>query len=339
MNNENYAALVTLDWGDKEHAFVTEVGENSMETGKMPATAEALHGWLEQLHQRTNGGLVALALEGGKSSVMHALLVHPWLVIYPVHPSTSERFRTAFTPSGAKDDVPDAMVLLNILKQHRHKLRPLRIDTAETRKLAALVAARRHAVDQRTRLTSELCSALKSYYPQALELCGRDMASALALDFLSQWPELRRLKAARPSTLQAFYTAHNSRRPEVITERLALIAAARSLTEDRAVIDPAVLQIKLLVDLLRPLQKNIALIEETIATAFDAHPEAALYRDLPGAGPATAPRLLAAFGTDRDRYPEASSIQKYGGIAPVKQKSGRQIWMYPSGRRPPSRRR
>lgn len=328
MNNENYAALVALDWGDTEHAFVTQVGDSSAEKGTIPATAESLHGWLEQLHKRTEGGQVALALEGGKSAVLHALLEHPWLVIYPVHPSTSERFRTAFTPSGAKDDVPDAVVLLDILAHHRDQLRPLKLDSPQTRKLAALVTARRRAIDHKTKLTNELTSALKSYYPQALDLCGRDLATALALDFLTRWPELRSLKAARPATVQAFYTAHNSRRLIVIEERLALIAAARALTRDRAVIDPTVLQVKLLVEMLRALQKNVALIEEEIAVAFDAHPEAELYRELPGAGPATAPRLLVAFGTDRSRYPDASSIQKFAGIAPVKVKSGRQLWIH-----------
>jgi transposase len=328
MNNENYTALVALDWGDTEHAFAGKVGEGSMETGTLPATAEALHDWLEALHERTGGGLVALALEGGKNAVMHGLLEHPWLVIYPVHPSTSERFRTAFTPSGAKDDVPDAVVLLDILAHHREQLRPLKLDSPQTRKLAALVAARRRAVDHKTKLTNELTSALKSYYPQALALCGRDLATSLALDFLTRWPELRSLKAARASTIQTFYTAHNSRRSTVIEERIALIGAARPLTADRAVIDPAVLQVKLLVDMLRALQRNILSIEENVAAAFEAHPEAALYRDLPGAGPATAPRLLAAFGTDRSRYPEAASIQKFAGIAPVKVKSGRQLWIH-----------
>ena len=328
MKTENYAALVALDWGETEHAFAAQVAESSIETGTIPASSETLHSWLEELHARTHGGLVAVALEGGKSAVVHALLAHPWVVIYPVHPATSERFRTAFTPSGAKDDVPDALVLLDILRQHRNLLRPLTLDSPQTRKLSALVAVRRAGVDQRTRLACELASTLKSYYPQALDLCGRDMAASLALDFLNRWPELKALKAARASTVQAFYTAHNSRRCDVLAERIAVIAKSRPLTEDRAVIEPAVLRVKLLVDILRPLQRNIALIEEQIAEAFDAHPEAALYRGLPGAGPATAPRLLVAFGTDRGRYPQASSMQKFGGIAPVKVKSGHQLWIH-----------
>ena len=328
MNTENYAALVALDWGETEHAFAAQVGESPVETGTMPATPETLHGWLEELQKRVDGRPVALALEGGKSAVIHALTAYPWLVVYPVHPASSERFRKAFVPSGAKDDVPDAIVLLKILTQHRDQLRPLKLDTPETRKVAALVAARRRAVDERTRLACELGSTLKTYYPQALELCGREPATDLMLDFLTRWPELRALKAARRATLVGFYTAHNSRRPDVVAGRLDLIDKARALTEDRAVIEPALLQVKMLVDLLRPLQKNIALMDESIAEAFEAHPEAELFRGLPGAGPATAPRLLAAFGTDRSRYPDACSLQKYAGIAPVKQKSGHSLWIH-----------
>jgi hypothetical protein len=158
MNTENYAALVALDWGETEHAFAAQVGESPVETGTMPASPETLHGWLEELQKRVDGRPVALALEGGKSAVMHALVAHPWLVIFPVHPATSDRFRKAFVPSGAKDDVPDAIVLLKILSQHRERLRPLKLDSAETRKVAALVAARRKAVDERTRLACELGS-------------------------------------------------------------------------------------------------------------------------------------------------------------------------------------
>jgi hypothetical protein len=49
-----------------------------------------------------------------------------------------------------------------------------------------LVEARRHLVDQRTRFAQELMSALKLYFPQALELMGDDHTAALALDFLAR---------------------------------------------------------------------------------------------------------------------------------------------------------
>jgi transposase len=38
--------------------------------------------------------------------------------------------------------------------------------------------------------------------------------------------------------------------------------------------------------------------------------------------------LLVAFGTDRARYPDAASLQKYAGVAPVRVKSGRSVWTH-----------
>ena len=53
-----------------------------------------------------------------------------------------------------------------------------------------------------------------------------------------------------------------------------------------------------------------------------------MFANLPGAGPTLGPRLIAAFCTDRSKYPTAASIQKYGGVAPVRVKSGRQVWTH-----------
>jgi transposase len=56
--------------------------------------------------------------------------------------------------------------------------------------------------------------------------------------------------------------------------------------------------------------------------AFAAHPEKNLFRELPGAGAVLAPRLLVAFGSLRDRFDDASAMQRYFGVAPVTEKSG-----------------
>jgi transposase len=53
-----------------------------------------------------------------------------------------------------------------------------------------------------------------------------------------------------------------------------------------------------------------------------------LFRDLPGAGKSLAPRLLVAFGSDRTRYDSASQLQRYCGVAPVKEKSCGRVWVH-----------
>jgi transposase len=329
MKNENYQAFVALDWGDKTHAFARQVaGADGIEQGSIEATPEALHAWLEQLGKTHEGKPVALAVEAGRNSLLHALLEYPWLTIYPVHPATSARFRTAFTPSGAKDDGPDAVVILTLLRMHRAQLQPLVMDTVATRELAALVAARRGAVDQRTCTTNQLSSVLKGYFPQALLLSGGDLTKPMALAFLRRFPELAAVQKARPATLSAFYREHNARSAERIAERLALAARAKPLIKDRAVIEPALLEVALLVDLLAVHARHIAVLEARIAEAFAAHPRAELFAALPGAGPALAPRLLVAFGDLPARYPSAASLQKYSGVAPVREKSGQKSWTH-----------
>lgn len=328
-NNDDYAALVALDWGDKTHAFARQLaGAEGIERGVIAATPEALHAWLEQLGKTCGGRSVALAVEAGRNSLLHALLEHPWLTVYPVHSATSARFRQAFTPSGAKDDGPDAVVILTLLRLHRAQLQPLFLDTPATRELAALVAARRHAVDQRTRLANQLGSVLKSYFPQALTLCGGDLTAPLARAFLRRFPELAAVQKARPATLRAFYHQHHSRSAECMAERLALVAQARPLVRDRARIAPALREVALLVDLLEVHARHITAWEARIAEAFAAHPRAEFFAALPGAGPALAPRLLVGFGDQLARYPTAAALQKYAGVAPVREKSGRQIWTH-----------
>lgn len=323
-----FAALVGLDWGDQAHAIALEPAGGSTETSTLPHSADSLHQWLDQLEERFGGRPVAVAIETDRGAVVYALLERAWITIYPIHPATSTRHRKMFRPSGAADDLPDALVLLSLLQYHRQRLRPLHLEDEATRTLAGLVQARRKAVDRRTLLTNQLISTLKDYFPQALELVGKDLAVPLALDFLHRWPRLTDAKAAKGLILKNFYHRHNVRRPERVQSRLALIRSARLLTRDPAVVEVSVRVVRLLVAELRVVVDHIAQFEQAIAQTFAAHPEHSFFRELPGAGPTLAPRLLAAFGTARDQYPEATSMQRYFGVAPVTEKSGSRAWIH-----------
>jgi transposase len=328
MKTTDYVAFVGLDWGDTTHAFAVKAAAAvTDESGTVAATAEAFHQWLAQL-QVKHHGRVALAVEAGRPALLSAMAEYPWLEVFVVHPATCNRYRNAFRPSGAKDDIPDAKTLLSLVLLHRTELRPWRPDGPQTRELAALVIARRQAVDRRTQWCAQLRTALKGYFPQALALIGEDLERPLALDFLQRWPDLSSLQKARPATLRGFYNQHSVRRPELIEERLKLIATARPLLRDPAIIGPAILQVQMLVDTLRVMQKHIEGFDCRIEAVFAAHPAADFFRQVPGAGSALAPRILVAFGDDRARYPVAASLQMYAGVAPVREKSGQQLWIH-----------
>lgn len=109
---------------------------------------------------------------------------------------------------------------------------------------------------------------------------------------------------------------------------MQFIQEAVALTTDDARVSVAVLQLRCLLDQLRAFHKHVAIVDAEIKTVFAAHPEAALFRDLPGAGPALAPRLCVAFGTLRTLYPDPQSLQKAAGLAPVREKSGASLWTH-----------
>ncbi len=53
-----------------------------------------------------------------------------------------------------------------------------------------------------------------------------------------------------------------------------------------------------------------------------------VFQSFPGAGKVLAPRLTVAFGTELDRYNAASDIQRFSGIAPVTEQSGKSKWVH-----------
>ena len=146
----------------------------------------------------------------------------------------------------------------------------------------------------------------------------------MALAFLERWPELALLQRIRPQTLRTFYYSHQVRRKELIEERVELAQNARALTADRALCEVSVMQLQAIVAEVRTLNTQLVKFEDAIQSAFKAHPDASLFESLPGAGKALAPRLCVLFGVDRHRWADAQELQKYYGIAPVTEKSGRQ---------------
>jgi transposase len=274
------------------------------------------------------GQWVGIAVETSRGPLVHALLEYEFVVLYPINPRSLRRFRETFAPSGAKEDVPDADLLREMLAKHRDRLRAWVPDDVETRALRRLVESRRQAVDLRTKLTQQLTAALKEYFPQALRWVGDDLASARACDFLLRWPTLAALQRVRPKTLRSFYGDHHCRRAELIEERLAEIQRAVPLTRDPAIVETTALLVQTLARQLQALAPSIERFDQAIAQRFAAHADADLFKSLPGSGAALAPRLLVVFGADRTRFPSAVEVQQLTGIAPVTERSGQRAYVH-----------
>ncbi len=325
---EEFAAFVGIDWADaKHHVCLQAAGSPKREFSVLEHQPDTIDEWVSTLRTRFKGQPIAICLELNKGPIVAALRKYDYLVLFPVNPLTLARYREAFTPSHAKDDPSDAELQLELLCTHRDKLQPLTPQSPEMRALEQLVQHRRRLVGDKVRITNRLTSALKNYFPHVLQWF-HDKDTVIFCDFLAQWPTLKAVQLARRSTLERFFRDHHVRYADVITQRLDAIKSATPLTADEGIITPNALLVRALVAQLRVTLQAIEDFDKAIAHRAQSHPDFPLFDALPGAGAVFAPRLLVAFGEQRDRYASADELQRYAGIAPVTERSGNKSWVH-----------
>jgi transposase len=325
---EAFAAFVGLDWADAKHDICLQVaGAPRREFLRLEHRPDVIDAWGCTLRTRFNGHPLAVCLELTKGPMVSALQTYDFLVLFPVNPLTVATYRDACTPSRAQDDPTDAELQVEILLKHRDKLTPLVPQSPTMRALAQLVAHRRRLVGDTVRLTHRLTSALQNSFPHVLQ-GFQDKDTAIFGDFLSRWPTLQAVQLARRATLERFFHAHPVRSADVITTRMEAINNAVALTTDAGVIAPNTLLVQALGAPLRVTLPALTDFDTAIAPRAQAQPDCPLFDALPGAGAVFAPRLLVAFGAQRERFPSAEALQKYAGIAPVTERRGKQSWVH-----------
>ena len=322
----SFAAFIGIDWADKKHdVCLSAPGVDTRERSVIEHKPAAIRAWADKLRERFAGAPIAVCLELSQGPIVSALLEHDFFVIFPVQPATLARYRSAFKTSRAKDDPTDAEFALELLLCHPEKLSRLEAESVGMRSLRRLDEARRTLVDDRVRITNRITAALKAYFPQVLGWF-RDKDAAVFADFIERWPTLEHAQRARPATLEDFFRSHNVRYQAAIKRRIEAIQAEQLLTTDLAVIQPMRLLVESLLPQLRAACAGVERFDDEIARLCSTLPDYALFRALPGAGPALAPRLLVAFGERRERFPDAAALQKYAGVAPVTERSGNKSW-------------
>lgn len=315
------------DRSDYHLDFTLLSPDASPQTTRISAQPAAVLGWIRAWRKRYPHDQLALGFEQPASNLIALFAPFDFIVLYPLNPATLARYRAAFVTSGAKDDPDDSNWIADLLRTHRDKLSAWQPQSATMRKLQALVEQRRDAVNMLTALSHKLTSLLKSYFPEALELIGDTRTTPLAVAFLRRWPTLAQLQHSRWPAIAKFYREHGAGRTSALERRRALIRQAEPLTADPAVLEPSQMHLTLLLDQIDPLRAAIARYDDAIAETFASHPDHGIVASLPGAAAVFAPRLLAALGEQRERFPDARALQCFSGIAPVVIRSGRSTWI------------
>lgn len=324
----DFAAFVGIDWADQKHCWKLMVnGSRRSEEGQLVNTPEQIQAWAATLEQRFGGRPIGVAFEHGQGSLLFQLSKFPHLILYPIHPKMAAKYREAFYSSGPKSDPRDTGLALELVVCHRDRLRRLEPDDEATRLLQILTEHRRGLVDEKTRQSNRLTAWLKSYFPQVLDWID-DIDSPLGCAFLQNWPSLESLQRTKPAVLRQFFHDHNCRSEKRIDERIEAIYQAVPAITDRALLEGGKTIVASLVAVIQTLSQRITEIDQQIEPLVNEHPDTYLFARVPGLGPALLPRMVAAFGHNRDRYQTANDLQSYSGIAPVTVQSGNSQWVH-----------
>jgi len=310
-----------IDWGSADHAVcvVDAAGQvharftvchDRAGIGKLIAGLRAA-GVREAAIERNDGVLVDALLEAG-------------LMVVVITSRQMKNLRSRYGSAGARDDRFDALVLADVLRTDRARLRPLAADMPATAALRAAVRARRDLVAHRIAACNQLRAHLAVVFPGAIGLFAH-LDSQISLAFLARFPSQDAVDQLREEDLAAWLCTlpHRGKAPRPGQLHARLQAAAHGTSgADGAARAPVTAA---LVATLTTLTAQIKALEAGIAAQLAAHPDARIFTSLPRAGTVRAARLLAETGDCRARFPDPGSLAGLAGVTPVTRRPGKHI--------------
>jgi transposase len=312
-----------IDWADDHHDVVV-----IDEQGQRQASCRVAH-TPEGLAQLTAflQGIMASAPEGQEVACLiettHGLLItallDAGLAVYPVNPKTVDRRRK---PSGAKTDAIDAYLLAKAGRADLADLRRLAPDIPLVQELRALTRDQDGLIQGQTRLVNQLTACLKAYYPVALDLFTK-LQQPLTLAFLQAYPTPEAARGATLDQLTDLLRQHHHPTAAATAAALRERLHQPQLQADAITTRTKARLMLALVSQLGPLLAQIKQYDDEITRLFLSHPDSPIFSSLPRAGKRLAPRLLAGWGDDRERYASAASVQALAGTSPVAYQSGK----------------
>lgn len=314
----SYTHFAGFDWAS-DHHDVTVVDRH----GTIVSCFRFEHtgaGWAQCREHLAPFGALPVAIETSQGAAVHQLLALE-VTVYPIHPKSAERYRERKAPSGVKDDDLDAWSLADALRVDGHGWRPLHPEDPWLEELRLLCRDESALIEQRTALINQLRSALREYYPAALEAFA-DWTHPAAWRFVLSFPTPASLQKAGRRKWEKWLHAHRLWRPQLAETRLAIFARATEFTGGAAQIAAKSLLAQSCARLLCALHEQLEEYRRRIEELFAHHPDSGLFGSLPGVGPKLGPRLLSELGEHRDRFASAAALQAYAGTAPVTFQSG-----------------
>jgi transposase len=317
--------LVGIDWADQVHAFHLVGPDGTVANGNLDQSPEAIETWLTGLQSKYPNARLDVCLETSRGAIINSLLQYPLVTIYPVNPDALANYRKAFTHGGGKSDPVDARLILQYLQHYREQLRPLQIDSPLTRELASLCVDRRRLVQQRVKLSNELKSLLKIYFPAILLLKPAKMYAEFIVTLLLKYSTLKHAQNAGRVKLRNFFFGVGVKAKA--EARMEILMDAKPLTTEEVILRTSARRAKAICEQLKSINQSIKEYDKEIASLVKTHANYEMVSSLPAGSSNTQARLIAALGDDRGRYKNAEALQCASGIAPLTTQSGKQRYV------------
>jgi transposase len=312
------------DWAEDHHDvyLMNDTGDR-LASQRLP---EGLAG-ISRLHEliaehAEDPAQVVIGIETDRGLWVDALTAAGYQV-FAINPLAVARYRDRHHLSGAKSDASDAKLLADLVRTDRHNHRRIAGDSPDAEAIKVLARAHQNLIWARTRHSNALRSALREYYPAALETF-ENLADRDALAILGRAPTPADAKRLSVSKIRAALKAAGRQR-NLDTRALEIQEILRTpqLAAPAAVTAAFGASTRAAVGIIAELNRQIADLEAELATHFEAHPDADIYRSLPGLGVILGARVLGEFGDDPNRYTDAKSRKNYAGTSPLTIASGK----------------
>jgi transposase len=312
------------DWAEDHHdVYLMNDNGDRLAARRLPEGLAGIRRLHELIAEHTEDpAQVVIGIETDRGLWVDALTAAGYQV-FAINPLAAARYRDRHHVSGAKSDPSDAKLLADLVRTDRHNHRPIAGDTEDAEAVKVLARAHQNLIWARTRHTNALRSALREYYPAALEafdnLTDRD-----ALAILGRAPapaDAGRLSLAKIRS--ALKAAGRQRNLDTRALQIQGLLRSEQLAAPAAVTAAFGASTRAAVGIIAELNRQIADLEAELATHFEAHPDADIYLSLPGLGVILGARVLGEFGDDPNRYTTAKCRKNYAGTSPLTIASGR----------------
>jgi Transposase/Transposase IS116/IS110/IS902 family len=265
---------------------------------------------------------VVIGIETDRGLWVTALVAAGYQV-YAINPMAAARYRDRHHVSGAKSDAGDAKLLADLVRTDRHNHRLVAGDATDVEAVKVLARAHQNLIWTRNQHTNALRSALREYYPGALEAFD-DLHDRDALAILGRAPTPVQAASLSLSKIRsALKAAGRQRNLDTRAQDIQTALRAEQLTAPAAVTAAFAASTRAMVGIIAELNRQITDLENELATHFETHPDADIYRSLPGLGVILGARVLGEFGDDPNRYTDAKCRKNYARTSPLTVASGR----------------